>query len=96
MRSKERALVTTCFTALALLLVFGTALFHVIEKWSLLDSFYFAGMTMLTVGYGDIAPHTPEGKIAAVIFAFLSVGIALYSINVLARSAFRQRVERGH
>lgn len=96
MLPKERTLITTCFTALTLLLVLGTVLFHLIENWSLLDAFYFTGMTMLTVGYGDIAPHTPAGKVTAVIFAFASVGVALYSINVLARATLRQRVEKWH
>ncbi len=58
-----------------------------------MDSFYFTSMTMLTIGYGDITPHTDAGKIASVIFAFIAVGIALYSVNLIARLAFRQRLE---
>jgi hypothetical protein len=48
---------------------------------------------MMTVGYGDIAPKTDTGKIASVLFAFIAVGLALYSVNILARLAFRHRLE---
>jgi voltage-gated potassium channel len=64
-----------------------------IEGFSPVDAFYFTAMTMLTVGYGDVVPHTGAGKIAAVLFALVSVGIALYSINIIAMLAFRHRLE---
>jgi voltage-gated potassium channel len=75
------------------LLTFGTFLFQLLEHWVLIDAFYFTAMTMLTVGYGDIAPQTPAGKIASVLFAFVAVGIALYSVNIIARLAFRHQME---
>ncbi len=90
---KESALLWTSLFSLVVLLAFGTFLFQILEGWHFIDSFYFTGMTMLTVGYGDITPHTYTGKIAAVCFAFVSVGIALYSVNLIARHAFRHSVE---
>lgn len=79
--------------SILVLLVFGTFLFRTLEGWSTLDSFYFTGVTMLTIGYGDVSPHTPAGKIAVVFFGFMSIGIALYSVNLLARLAFRHSLE---
>jgi voltage-gated potassium channel len=53
----------------------GTYLFHVIEKLSWLDAYYFCVVTLATVGYGDITPKTPAGKILDTIYIFLGVGI---------------------
>jgi len=89
----DRKLLTAAFVSLFVLLAVGTITFKYVEGWSAIDSFYFSGMTMLTVGYGDITPHTSTGKIAAIIFAFIAVGIALYSVNLIARLAFRQNLE---
>lgn len=89
----ERRLLICAILSIIVLLIVGTVVFKILEGWHTIDAFYFTAMTMLTVGYGDIAPHSYAGKMAAVCFAFLSVGIALYTVNLIARLAFRQRLE---
>ena len=95
-RDKEKGLIVLCFGMLFGLLAFGTFFFHYVESWSYVDSFYFTAVTMTTVGYGDLVPHTPEGRVGVAIFALFAVGFAFYSLNVLARYSMRQRIEHGH
>jgi voltage-gated potassium channel len=93
MMPRERVLLMGSLFSLVVLLIFGTFMFQILEGWHFIDAFYFTGMTMLTVGYGDVTPKTDVGRIVAVIFAFISIGVALYALNILARHAFRQGVE---
>eukprot|EP01084_Bolivina_argentea_P127185 224991_1 len=51
------------------------------EDWSYVDSLYFVVITISTIGYGDIVPKTPIGKVVNVIFAYAS----FFGIFVLFR-----------
>jgi len=64
----------------AILLVFsylfaGTIFFHLAEGWSFVDAFYFSGVTLTTVGYGDFVPKHDLSKIVTVFFAFSGISI---------------------
>ena len=58
-------------------LVSGTIVFMFIENLSFVDAFYYIIVTMATVGYGDIVPTTPAGKIMAVVLIITGVGTFL-------------------
>lgn len=48
------------------------------EGWSIWDSLYFGFITALTVGYGDMRPSSPLGKLLAVfiaLFGLITTGI---------------------
>jgi voltage-gated potassium channel len=65
----------------------GTVFFHHVEKWSLLDSYYYCVVTLTTVGYGDFTPKTDLGKLAATLYIFFGVGIiAVFVQGVVRRS----------
>lgn len=57
------------------LLALGTIAFHLTEGWDWLDALYFSIVTMATVGYGDLAPRTPLGKMLAIVFIVLGIGV---------------------
>jgi voltage-gated potassium channel len=62
-----------------LLLTLGTAGFHKLEGWGLLDSFYTTVITLATVGYGDFTPRTDMGK-------FFTLGLVLLGFSVISYS----------
>lgn len=62
----------------------GAAVFALVEpSHSLGKAFWWAFVTMTTVGYGDITPQTAAGKVIAVVLMFGGVGVlALISASI--------------
>ncbi len=71
---------------------FGATGFYLIEGFSALDSIYLATETVTTVGYGDIAPKTPTGRIFAILFMLIGGGTVLYSLTVLAQAVIQSEI----
>jgi voltage-gated potassium channel len=86
--------VIVAITLIALYLFLGTVFFHFAEGWRVVDSFYFTGTTLTTVGYGDLHPTHDYTKIVAVFFAFAGIGIVFYSISIIGQKYFEREEER--
>jgi uncharacterized membrane protein len=57
------------------------------------DALYFAFVTGLTIGYGDIVMHTPVGRLIALLIAL--VGILFSGLIVaVAVHAVRESIEK--
>jgi voltage-gated potassium channel len=87
--------------ALSLILI-ATIFYWIVEGWSLLDAAYFAVVTIATVGYGDLAPHTTLGKIFTIGYIVSGIGIFVAAVTALAQATLRadqsppERSERGN
>ena len=66
------------------LILFGTAGYCFIEKWNTLDSFYMAVITISTVGFHEIHPLSPSGKIFTIILIIASIGTVAYVVTVIS------------
>ena len=51
------------FIYVGIVIVIGAVLYHFLEGWNWLDSFYFVVITLTTIGYGDFSPTTPITKL---------------------------------
>ena len=80
------------FVALLGLTLFGTVAYMAIEGMSLVDAVYLTAVTISTVGYGDVVPVTPEGKLLTVSLIFLGVGVGLYWLSILAELVIEGRL----
>ena len=72
----------------------GTVFYHRVEGLSFLDSVYFCVMTLATVGYGDITPHTPAGKIFTIFYVLIGVGIIASSVSYLLKRTAANRLQK--
>ncbi len=62
----------------------------------LLDAFYFSVTTICGVGYGDITPVTPLGRILAMAMMLLGTAVFVSLTAVLSTSLMELEMELGH
>ena len=59
-----------CFCIFIALLAVGIVAYSfVFEHWTIIDSLYYIVVMLSSIGYGDISPTTPGGKIFTALFA---------------------------
>ncbi len=58
-----------------LLLIIGAIIIHHVEGMSYENAFWWAFVTVTTVGYGDISPATGIGRITASILMLVGIGL---------------------
>lgn len=79
------------------LVVVGALIFHHLEDWTWIESFYFTVVTITTVGYGDIHPTSDESRLVAMGFILVGVSLAGGMIAYLGKSisvaTMQQRIE---
>ncbi|KAE9377358.1 voltage-gated potassium channel [Stipitochalara longipes BDJ] len=64
----------------------GAAIFSSIEGWRFTDAIYWATVTLLTIGFGDMAPTTHTGRSLIIPFAtsgIVMIGLVIGSIGTL-------------
>jgi voltage-gated potassium channel len=68
------------------LILLGTLVYHFLEGLSFLDALYLTVMTLSTVGYGDIVPHTTAGRVFTMFLVVGGVFTLFYVATELIRS----------
>ncbi len=58
---------------------------------NLFDAFYWALVTISTVGYGDISPVTPEGRVVSMLIIMTGVGLISFMTSIIV-SSFSERL----
>ncbi|MGB3144433.1 MAG: potassium channel family protein, partial [Maribacter sp.] len=74
------------YLALALMLmvlIFGVFGYRLIADYSWIDAFYMTIITVTTVGFSEVRPMGPEGKIFTVVLIITSVFILGFAISVI-------------
>ncbi len=60
--------------------------FHNLQARSSLHSFWWATITLTTIGYGDVYPITILGKISTVVISISGIGIVAIPTGIIAGS----------
>jgi len=57
-----------------------------------LDSFYMTAITLSTVGFGEVEPLSPAGRLFTSVLILLGVGTLAYSLTRVVEALVEQRV----
>lgn len=99
LRNERRALVGALLIMAAMLLVASTAIYYIErdispDKFgSIPESMWWALATLTTVGYGDVVPASPLGKIVGGFVMIFGLGMFALPIGILA-SGFASEIHR--
>ena len=80
--------------ALLVLMAIGAGFISIAEGMNYWEALYFALITGLTVGYGDVAPTTVLGRIVSVLIGLIGMvffGIVIAAANRALATRVRER-----
>ena len=66
-----------------LMIMIGTLGYVIIDDFTLLDALYQASITFTTVGFGEISPISPAGRMFTITLIILGFGVFSMSIGIL-------------
>ena len=84
---------------LVLVCFIGVVGYTFIEHWSFLDSVFMTIITLTTVGFQEVRPLSPSGRVFTIFLLLVGVGVLLYGVSSLTafivegdlRDIFRRR-----
>lgn len=70
-----------------ILLGFGTLGYRLIEgpQWSALDGLFMTVITLATVGYGEVHPLSPAGRVFTILLLITGAGLMAYTVTALGQ-----------
>ena len=83
-RSRSRSVILG-IVLLVFWILLGTVGFTLIEGWSLVDALYMSIITVSTVGFGEVQPLHPAGRIFASFIIVAGIGTAVYTFTGLGQ-----------
>jgi len=99
LRARKEELIMTVFT-ISVLLIISSSLMYFVENEaqpqafsSIPEAMWWGIVTLTTVGYGDVYPVTPLGKVLGAVIALLGIGMFALPAGILG-SGFIEEVQR--
>ncbi|HID98296.1 MAG TPA: potassium channel protein [Thermodesulfobacteriaceae bacterium] len=75
------------------ILAAGTAGYRLIEGWAVIDALYMSVITLTTIGFGEIRPLSPAGRIFTIFYIFLGAGFILYLFTAFTEAIVTGQIE---
>jgi voltage-gated potassium channel len=100
LRADQLAIFRIVYTVFAIIFVYSGLIYqveHVANSKNFrtfLDAFYFAVVTMTTVGFGDVTPITEGGRLFTVLMILTGVAIIPWQVGDLIKRLARSNLSR--
>ena len=78
-----RSKIYLALTLMLMVLAFGVLGYRIIADYTWVDAFYMTIITVTTVGFSEVRPMGPEGKIFTIVLIVASVFIFGFAISVI-------------
>src|SRR4030065_2218105 len=67
---------------LAVVFISGVCGYMLMEGWGFLDSLYMTVITIASVGYMEVNPLSPQGRIFTIFLIIFGMGVLLFGISI--------------
>ena len=74
--------------------VIGTTYYHFIERMSIIDAIFMMAITLSTVGYGEVQPLSPTGRIFTIFVIIFGITITGYTAGTFIRMFIEGELSR--
>jgi voltage-gated potassium channel len=85
---------TLALATLAAMIVLGTAGYAVIERWSTLDALYMTVISLTTVGFGEVHPLSPAGKVFTLLIILGGVLLVAIAVSLGSKIVLEGQLDR--
>ena len=75
------------------ILLVGTIFYRYYEELNWTDAFYFTTMTVVTVGFGDLAPTKPISRVFTAFYALISIPAILFCLGLIIEGFLKKKIE---
>ncbi len=63
----------------------GVVGYVMLEGWTVVDALYMTAITITTVGFGEIEPLSPNGRIFTIFLMLIGIGTAAYGFSIVGQ-----------
>lgn len=79
-------------TALMVIILLGTVGYMLIEGWDLLDAAYMTVITLAAVGFNEVHPLSPWGRIFTILLIALGIGLVTALFATIAQKVIHNEI----
>lgn len=90
----SRKLYLVCILVVLFILAVGTIFYKFSEEISWSNAIYLTVLTVMTVGYGDIAPVKPASRLFTMIYVLVSIPTVLFLGGYIIEDFFKRRIQK--